>query len=248
LPTVNPLVFECNDGYLNDIQAMAVEEVHYQAAWRACADRVEQGSVGAGRGMSSFGMKGGVGSASRKVSPRPGLTCTVGVLVLSNFGRGPNLVVAGYPLGRDLDPALAQPVFEPEKGSIIIVAATDASLDARQLRRLSLRAGAGLARTGSVFGHGSGDISLAFSTAYTVPHNADAARSTPALLHDALMDPLFEAVAEATEQAIISALWHATPVCGRDDNERLAITECVPQWRSLIAGRTLPSKPDLTLP
>jgi D-aminopeptidase len=256
LPTVNPLVFECNDGYLNDIQAMAVQEEHYHAAWRACAAGFEQGSVGAGRGMSSFGMKGGIGSASRMVSPSRGLTCTVGVLVLSNFGRGPNLVVAGRPFGRHLYPAApkselgaqsesqSESGFErefdsesgPERGSIIIVVATDAGLDARQLRRLSLRAGVGLARTGSVFGHGSGDIALAFSTAYTVPHEAGATRSMPALLHDTLMDPLFEAVAEATEQAILSALWHATTVRGRDDHERLALTQRVPHWRDLLQG------------
>jgi D-aminopeptidase len=252
-PTVNPLVFECNDGYLNDIQAMAVQEAHYVSADAACAARFEQGSVGAGRGMSCFGLKGGIGSASRRVVARSGESCTVGALVLSNFGRAPNLLVGGRPLGRCLATPVgpgsgsaaapargrepgAQPAAEPEKGSIILLLATDAALDARQLRRLSLRAAAGLARTGSVYGHGSGDIALAFSTAYTVPHEAERAAALPLLWHESRLDPLFEAAAEACEQAIVAALWHATTVAGRDGHVRLALTERLPDWRRLLTS------------
>jgi D-aminopeptidase len=232
LPTVNPLVFECNDGYLNDIQAMAVQEAHYLEAHAACNTHFAQGSVGAGRGMSCFGLKGGIGSASRQVAAASGQPCTVGALVLSNFGRARNLIVAGRPLGRHLAPAEA----EPEKGSIILLLATDAALDARQLRRLSLRAGAGLARTGSVYGHGSGDIALAFSTAYTVPHDAGRAAAWPVLVHESQLDPLFEAAAEACEQAIVAALWRATTVAGRDGHVRLALTERLPDWRRLLTS------------
>ncbi|RYF76624.1 MAG: S58 family peptidase, partial [Comamonadaceae bacterium] len=108
----------------------------------------------------------------------------------------------------------------PEQGSIIVLIATDAPLDARQLRRLSVRAAAGLARTGSVFGHGSGDLALAFSTAYTVPQRRDAPMPSVTLLHDGWLDGLFDATAEATEQAIVHALWHAEPVTGRDGHSR----------------------------
>ncbi|MBR8656273.1 P1 family peptidase [Achromobacter sp. Marseille-Q0513] len=243
LSTVNPLVFECNDGYLNDIQAMAVQEAHYAQALAAAGKRMAQGAVGAGRGMSCFSFKGGIGSASRLAEVQPGLQYTVGALVLANFGRLPNLTVAGRPFGRrlsqQLDASLAQAgenaVITPEKGSIILLLATDAPLDARQLRRLSLRAGAGLARTGSVFGHGSGDIALAFSTAYTVPQLADRPMPAIAMLHETRIDPLFEAAAQACEQAIIAALWRADSVTGRDGHRRASIREAAPQWQQWLA-------------
>jgi len=304
LPTVNPLVFECNDGYLNDIQAMAVTQAHYQHACQDASANVAQGSVGAGRGMSSFSFKGGIGSASRVVSapasptaegphngsPARATQWTVGALVLSNFGRLPNLTVAGRPFGQawltqqaatthvasqtqvavqaqgaakaqgaaQTVTAQAQGAAQtvaaqthapsesraieddaPEKGSIILVIATDAPLDARQLKRLSLRAGAGLARTGSVFGHGSGDIALAFSTAYTVPQDAQAPMPAIAMLHETGLDPLFEAAAEACEQAIIHALWSAETVHGRDDHVRQALPEAMQQWREWLDTTTL---------
>ena len=261
LPTVNPLVFECNDGYLNDIQRMAVTEAHYRQALDACSAQVAQGAVGAGRGMSSFRMKGGIGTASRIATVGSGIRYTVGALVLANYGRLPNLVLAGHAIGRALaarmatdpppgdgldDPggrphpaapyAAASPAEydAPERGSIILLVATDAPLDARQLRRLALRAGAGLVRTGSVFGHGSGDIALAFSTAYTVP--ADPARPMPAvaMLHDALLDPLFQAVADSTEQAIVHALWHARAVTGRSGHHRPALADLLAQGAPLL--------------
>ena len=296
-PTVNPLVFECNDGYLNDIQAMAVHGSHYAQALAAAGTECLEGAVGAGRGMSCFSFKGGIGTASRLARDAVGAGHTVGALVLANFGRRPALTVAGRPFGQWLEsaggsasvrepgngapialqaerqtqqtqqtqPAAAQlrtgrpdddmprwPLHEPpedrtavsapmkpgadgtEKGSIILLLATDAPLDARQLRRLALRAGAGLARTGSVFGHGSGDIALAFSTRYTVPHLPERPMPTVAMLHDARMDPLFEAAAEATEQAIVHALWQAETVTGRDGHVRQGIRSAVPQWRQWL--------------
>ena len=226
LPSVNPLVFECNDGYLNDMQRMAVTEAHYLQALECADAHFAQGSVGAGRGMSSFGLKGGIGSASRLVRLADGTNCTVGALVLSNFGRLEQLTLAGQPVGRQLQAAQAQ-ANEVEKGSIILLIATDAPLDARQLRRLALRAGAGLARTGSVFGHGSGDIALAFSTAYTLPQEPTRAMPRVAMLHDALLDPLFQATADSAEQAIVHALWHASAVTGRDGHRRETLTHAL---------------------
>ena len=228
LPTVNPLVFECNDGFLNDIQRLAVTEADYLHALASADADFAQGSVGAGRGMSSFQLKGGIGSASRRVPAAGGEPHTVGALVLANYGRQPQMVLAGHAVGERLaaqSPAVPQ---EPEKGSIIIVVATDAPLDARQLRRLALRAGAGLARTGSVFGHGSGDIVLAFSTAYTVPDRVDRPMPAIAMVHDGLLDGLFQAAADSTEQAILHALWRATAVTGRDGNHRAALGELLP--------------------
>lgn len=223
--TVNPLVFECNDGYLNDLQAFAVRDVHYNAAYAAADVEFAQGAVGAGRGMSSFGVKGGIGSASRLVTLADGTQRTVGALVLSNFGVTQNLTLAGKHIGADLARAIAAAAPEPEKGSIIMLLATDAPLDARQLRRLALRAGAGLARTGSVFGHGSGDIALAFSTAYTVPHEGTRAMPAVAMTHEVHLDPLFQAAADSVEQAIVHALFHAETVTGREGHTRRALTD-----------------------
>jgi D-aminopeptidase len=237
LPTVNPLVFECNDGFLNDIQRMAITEEHYLRAFERAGQEVEQGSVGAGRGMSSFGLKGGIGTASRRAPITGSGDCIVGALVLANFGRLPQLVVAGHAIGARLAGRLASasPAVGsgPEKGSIILLIATDAPLDARQLRRLALRAGAGLARTGSVFGHGSGDIALAFSTAYTLPLDVDRAMPAVSMLHDALIDPLFQAVADSCEQAILNALWRATAVTGRAGHHRHALADLLAGWTSL---------------
>ncbi len=223
LPTVNPLVLECNDGYLNDLQAMAVQPAHFDAALQAASSEVAQGSVGAGRGMSSFGLKGGIGTASRlAVVGAAGQGYTVGALVLSNFGRLPELILAGDPLGARLA-AAEPPDVAPEKGSIIILLATDAPLDARQLKRLAVRAGAGLARTGSAYGHGSGDIALAFSTAQQIEAEAECVHM--ALLADHLLDPLFHAAADSVEQAIVHALFAAETVYGRDGHVRVSLRE-----------------------
>lgn len=222
-PTVNPLVFECNDGYLNDIQAMAVDGTHYAAALSVAGEAFEQGAVGAGRGMSAFGVKGGIGSASRVVGDH-----LVGALVLANFGTPESLTVDGVHVGAELATRLSTPM-EPEKGSIIMIVATNAPLDARQLRRLSLRAGAGLARTGSVFGHGSGDIALAFSTAYTVPQAATEPMPAVAMLHETRLDPLFRAAADSVEQAIVHALWQAETVQGRDGHCRRGLLDVMPE-------------------
>ncbi|WP_347557092.1 P1 family peptidase [Robbsia sp. KACC 23696] len=236
LPTVNPLVLECNDGYLNDIQQMAVSEADYRRASDGATQFVPQGSVGAGRGMSSFQMKGGIGTASRTVeltTPASGDAAesnrryTVGALVLSNYGRLPNLIWGGDVLGPRIAAMLDAEVnaIDPEKGSIIMIIATDAPLDARQLRRLAGRAAAGLARTGSSYGHGSGDIALAFSTAYTIPHTPDRPMPAVTTVHETRIDALFQAAADSVEQAIIHALWHAEPVTGRDGQSRAPIRD-----------------------
>jgi D-aminopeptidase len=246
-PTVNPLVFECNDGYLNDIQALAVKEEHYAAAFASASDTFARGAVGAGRGMSCFDLKGGIGSASRAASAA-GTSYTVGALVLANFGRLPMLTIGGAPIGGLLAERAAReranpgsthahPVStdaKPEQGSIIMLVATDAPLDARQLKRLSMRAAAGLARTGSSYGHGSGDIALAFSTAYTVPHEADFVAMPPCVA-DARLDPLFQAAADSVEQAIIDALFYATTVTGRDGHQRLALADAAPDLTRILA-------------
>ncbi|CAM2177006.1 D-aminopeptidase [Burkholderia latens] len=254
-PTVNPLVFECNDGYLNDIQAFAVTAAHYDEACRTASRDFARGAVGAGRGMSCFDLKGGIGSASR-VAVAAGRPYTIGALVLANFGRLPMLTLAGVPVGRIVAQRRATPPAQqteavrvayeapPEHGSIILLLATDAPLDARQLSRLARRAGAGLARTGSVYGHGSGDLALAFSTAYTIAHDASTV-ALPALVADAALDPLFMAAAESVEHAIADALLHAVTVAGRDGHVRQSLRDAVPDLAHLFnkdhEGRLNPS-------
>jgi D-aminopeptidase len=235
--TVNPLVFECHDGYLNDAQALVLGDAHYLAALAAAGPAFGRGAVGAGRGMSCFGLKGGIGTASRVVTAG-GQQCTLGALVLANFGRLEALVVAGRPLGAVLGERLARRaavVPQRDQGSVIVLLAADAPLDHRQLRRIATRAAAGIGRTGGYYGHGSGDIALAFSTAHTVPHRPEAPVLAARTLVETELEPLFEAAAEATEQAILDALFAAETVTGFAGHVRYALTDVAPDWKALLA-------------
>jgi D-aminopeptidase len=239
LPTLNPLVFECNDGWLNDARVLALQESHVARALAAARNAqgqagFEQGSVGAGRGMSCHGLKGGIGSASRCLTWQ-GQHYRLGALVLANQGRPEALTIAGRRIGAQLQARLASTDSE-ERGSIIVLLATDAPLDARQLARVARRAAAGLARTGSDYGHGSGDIALAFSTAWRVPQLASEPMPAVALLHESALDGFFQGAAEATEQAILHALFAATSVAGRDGHVRHALSELAPDWPALLAA------------
>ena len=232
--TVNPLVFECNDGYLNDIQAFAVTPAHYDDACRAASRDVARGAVGAGRGMSSFDLKGGIGSASR-VAVAAGRPYTVGALVLANFGRLPMLTLGGVPVGRIVAQrraAGAAHAAPPEQGSIILLLATDAPLDARQLSRLARRAG----RAGP---HGLRSTGTAAATSRSPLHRLhDRARridlALPALVADAALDPLFMAAAESVEHAIADALLQAVTVAGRDGHVRQSLRDAVPDLDRLF--------------
>ena len=238
--SVNPVVAETNDGQLNDIRGRHVGREEVFAALRSAkGGEVEEGSVGAGTGTVAFGFKGGIGTASRVVPARYG-GYTVGVLVQTNFGGV--LTMNGAPVGRelgryylkeDLEPApkdrtdkpkdrtdnrSAAPSLDSDRadGSVIIVVATDAPLDARNLRRLAARAMLGLARTGSPSTNGSGDYVIAFSTApqNRIRYGETAPRRFDALPNDS-MSPLFLACVEATEEAVYNSLLRATTVTGR---------------------------------
>lgn len=222
--TINLVVGECNDSSLNSIRRCVVRpQDAIEAIQKATNGPVEEGAVGAGTGMVTFGYKGGIGSSSRIVSA-PDASYTVGVLVLSNFGSKQEFLVdklfpAGensFPEGEDPLPA----VEKPTDGSIIMVLATDAPLCDRQLLRVAKRAGIGLGRTGSHFGHGSGDIVIAFSTAHKIPHKAEGIAETRTQLREdhAVMNQLFAAAAEATEEAIYNSLSQAKTTTGRKGN------------------------------
>jgi D-aminopeptidase len=222
--TVNPVVLECNDGYLNDIQALTVTEAHAEAAIEAASEEFVVGAVGAGTGMSCFGLKGGIGSASRKLR-LDGATYHLGVLVLANFGRAGDLRL---PDGRRIDPSAAAPQT-PEVGSCIIVIGTDIPLDHRQLGRVARRAGVGLAWCGSFWGNGSGDIALAFTAANRMPHAADQDLLDHRVLAEARMDRLFQATAEATQEAVLDALAGAETTIGRHGHRRVGLAELLAQ-------------------
>lgn len=221
--TVNPVVAECNDGYLNDIGGRHVGEAETRAALdSATGGAVGEGNLGAGTGMSCYGWAGGIGTASRQL-PHPEAPWTLGALVLANFGRADDLLIAGVPVGREL--ARAEAEVARERGSIIVVVATDAPLDARQLGRIARRVPLGLARTGSHGGHGSGDVAIAFSTANPIPHEPTGPIRQVTTLDEShpVVDELFRAVVEATEEAVINALCAAQPTDGRDNHQRLGL-------------------------
>ncbi len=225
--TVNPVVLECNDGaWLNDISGLHVKAEHVAEALAAAAPRgFAQGAVGAGTGMSAYGLKGGIGSASRLV-PISGRDYVLGALVLSNMGRLADLTVSGQPLGPLIAQRMKQQDASAEQGSIIVVLATDAPLSERQLRRLSARATAGIARTGSHFGSGSGDIALAFSTAQRIPHTPPkGSRLRLEQLHEDRLDLLFRAVIESTEEAVLNSMLYAAAAGGRDGRTRASLAD-----------------------
>ncbi len=224
--TLTPVVAECDDGRLNDIQGRHVSEHDVMAALDGAAGgSIAEGTVGAGTGMVSYGFKGGIGTASRKIPASEG-GYTVGVLVNANHGRRPELVVAGVPVGRLYESASSHqqaPSAGQSEGSIIVVIATNAPLDGRQLTRLAKRAALGLAKTGSTARHGSGDFMLAFSTANVIPHYPNDPTYMMAHLADIHLNPLISATVEATEEAILNALTMATTVVGRDSHRIEAI-------------------------
>jgi D-aminopeptidase len=225
--TLTPVVAECDDGRLNDIQGRHVSEADVmQALDSASSGVVQEGTVGAGTGMVSYGFKGGIGTSSRRLPETEG-GYTIGVLVNANHGRRPELVVGGMPIGRlyEAVPPVALALTPGQsEGSIIVIIATDAPLDSRQLTRLSKRAALGLARTGSIARHGSGDFMLAFSTANVIPHYPKEPTFQQIHLADTHLNPLITATVEATEEAILNALTMATSVVGRDGHRAEAIS------------------------
>jgi D-aminopeptidase len=219
--SINPVVGETNDGYLNDIRGLHIAPEDVFAAIRnAKGGPVEEGSVGAGTGTVAFGWKGGIGTSSRKLPQDLG-GYTIGVLVQSNFGGV--LTIAGAPVGQDLRQYYLRKEVEQQDsgrskpdGSCMMIAATDAPLDARNLKRLAARAWLGMARTGSSGSNGSGDYAIAFSTAPQARIHASQksrTRQLEVLTNDA-MSPLFEAVIEATEEAIYNSMLRATTMTG----------------------------------
>jgi D-aminopeptidase len=211
--TINIVVGECNDGYLNSIRKLPVKPEHaIEAIHNASEERSFEGAVGAGKGMVCFGYKGGIGSSSRVVGGPESNNYTIGVLVLSNFGKNDEFQATKYNSVHG-----TQGLEDSPDGSIIIVLATNAPVSDRQLLRLAKRCGIGLGRTGSHFSHGSGDIVIAFSTANIYEHFTEKDIQTVQYLREdhSIFNGLFVAAAEATEEAILNSLSQAETTIGR---------------------------------
>jgi D-aminopeptidase len=215
--SVNALVGETNDGGLNDIRGLHVKPAHVMDAIKqATGGAVAEGSVGAGTGTTCYGWKGGIGTSSRKLPERFG-SYTLGVLVQTNFGGV--LTMGGAPVGKELGRYAFAPTGSNGNGdgSCMIVVATDAPLDARDLQRLAARALFGLARTGSSYSNGSGDFAIAFSTSLEMrSKHGDAKARTRTILPTDAVSPLFEAALEATEEAVYNSLLQATTIRSRN--------------------------------
>jgi D-aminopeptidase len=220
-----PVVAETWDGWLNDINGFHVKPEHaFHAIDTAASGPVPEGSVGGGTGMICNEFKGGIGTASRAVNMKAG-NYTVGVLVQCNYGRRDNLRIAGVPVGKEIpqDPAYSSASFNgEERGSIIVVVATDAPLIPSQLKRLARRVSLGLGRNGSVSGNGSGDIFIAFSTANPGASSADRVVDLK-MFPNEQMDPLFAATVQSTEEAIVNAMVAAETMTGIENHRVIAL-------------------------
>lgn len=207
--SINPVVGECHDGRLSDLARRPVRLEHVRRAFEAACEDFEEGAVGAGRGMVCHGLKGGVGSASRLISVGDE-TFTLGVLALTNHGSLADLRIDGEAVGKSLLARL-QPKEDDDKGSVIVLVATDLPVTDRQLRRILRRAPVGLARCGSIIGHGSGDIMLGFSTAADIAHEGGEPVRTQRVLREDLLEHAFRAVAECCEESVLNSL-----ICARE--------------------------------
>jgi D-aminopeptidase len=220
-----PVVAETWDGWLNDINGFHVKPEHvFQALDSARSGPVEEGNFGGGTGMICNGYKGGIGTSSRKLSDKDG-GYVVGVLVQCNYGTRLNLRIAGIPVGREIpgeDPYAFMPMDAVERGSIIVVVATDAPLLPHQLKRLARRVSLGLGRNGSISGNGSGDIFVAFSTANLGASATGQVVELKMVPNDSL-DPLFAATVQATEEAIVNAMVAARDMTGIDGHHVSAL-------------------------
>lgn len=229
--TLTPVVMECDDSTLNDIRGQHVKTAHVRSALKAAASGpVAEGAVGAGTGMTTYEFKGGIGTASRVVPKKAG-GYTVAVLLNANHGKRHLLRMGGAAVGAKITDLMPK---ENKDGSITVVVATDAPLDSRQLSRLAKRAMLGVCRTGGVATHGSGDVAVAFSTANRIPHYPKNPVYKFRLLSDFHIDPLFEAAADAAEEAVINAMLAARTVVGRDGNTVYALPH--DRLKAILAG------------
>ena len=221
--TVNPVVFECNDSYLNDIRGMHVGSEDIDSAIENAASDFMEGSVGAGTGMSCYKLKGGIGSASRVIRVDR-KNYTVGMLVLTNMGSLEDLTVGGQKVGAEIALKQKEDDRSADKGSLIMIIATDIPMTSRQLKRIARRAEVGVARTGNCISTGSGEIVLAFSTAQRIMHYEKHGITDIRMLDEERMDRVFRAVAECSEEAVLNSMITAGRTIGRDGHVRESLS------------------------
>ena len=221
LRSVNPVVCECNDSSLNDISLRAVKKEHVFAAIESADTEFALGDVGCGKGMTCHGLKGGVGTSSRIIE-LDGQQYTLGIFVQTNHGRLKDLRIDGSKTGERIWQSLQDSM--PDKGSCIVVVATDLPVSDRQLRRILKRCGAGLVRNGSFLGHGSGDVFVGFTTANR-RYDTQKEVLTEKIMNEDSMDKAFRACVEATEEAVLSSLLNAHTVTGYSGKIRRSLTE-----------------------
>ncbi len=223
--SVNPVVCECNDSNLNDIRGLHVKQGHVFEAIAAASEEFTEGAVGAGRGMVCFGLKGGIGSASRLVDI-DGTQYTVGALLLTNFGGLSTFRLGGDNIGTRIKAKIdSEKPDDEDKGSVIIVIATDAPLTERQLGRVIRRANIGLARLGSYNGNGSGDVVVGFSTANRIDHYLKEPEENVRRFNENKIDHLFRAVADCVEESVVSSMLHAVDTVGRGGRRFRSLSE-----------------------
>ncbi|WP_353892599.1 P1 family peptidase [Proteinivorax hydrogeniformans] len=222
--TVNPVVGECNDAYLNDIRGQHVNTSHVLEAIHSASIDFEQGDVGAGTGMSCYGLKGGIGSASRVIKLGKE-KYTLGVLVLSNFGQKKDLIIKGSPIGEEIEKQDEAKDYYGEKGSVMVIMATDLPCSSRQLKRLCKRVSFGLSRTGAYAFNGSGDVVIGFSTAAKIEHYPKKEVRTIKVINEENLNQCFRAVVESTEEAVLNSMTFAKTVVGRNGHKRSSLNE-----------------------
>lgn len=223
--TVNPVVCECNDGYLNNIRVSNVKKEHVQKAMESAGAEFEEGSVGAGRGMCCFQLKGGIGTSSR-IMELDNKQYNLGVLVMTNYGLMKDLCINGVKAGQIIMDANNKKLDESkENGSIITIIATDIPLSVRQLKRVAKRAAVGINRTGGFIGNSSGEVVLAFSTANIIKHYKDNDIMNINVLHESNMNTVFRAAAESVEESILNSLVCSKTTTGRDGHVVFSLSE-----------------------
>lgn len=228
LKTFNPIICECNDSYLNNIQLRAVQKEHVYRAIEDAKVDFREGDIGAGKGMSCHQLKGGIGSSSRIVTI-DGKAFTLGVLVLSNYGLLEDLTIDGRNIGRTISKKLEMKP-QTDRGSIISIIATDIPMSSRQLRRICKRTGVGLARLGSYIGHGSGEITIAFSTANRIKHNESEGIVNMKIINEDKIDIVFRAVAECEEEAVLNSMITSEKVIGTEGRIRETLKDYIKDY------------------
>ncbi len=212
--TINPIVCECNDGLINDIRGLHIKEEDIYEAIENAGVEFDQGSIGAGRGMVCYDLKGGIGSSSR-VLDLDGKTYTLGILTMTNFGSLEDFVLNGDHIGPSLGEKIKLKEASEDKGSIIVIFATDIPLSSRQLKRIIKRVYPGISRTGSYTGNGSGEVVVGFSTANRIKHYEENDLINIKVINEDKLNKVFKATVEATEEAILNSLICADETLGR---------------------------------